>query len=188
MVRRVTCLVGDKYTEEDNDRLNPDWTYRGEYRKLPGVWNKLAMLMQPGPNFYIDLDSVVRRRLPPIRCTERLAVGLDYWDKEPDEFNLDTRFNSSIMSWVDPQREIWDRFLKSPDLFMRKYRGIDRFLWWECRDLVDTFEDGLYEVHGKPREDCPPILTFSGTGFEDGVGTGALEGDGYPEQHWRESG
>ena len=162
----VTCLVGDKYTEEMNDALNPDWTYRGEYMRLPGVWNKLLMLLRPGPCVYIDLDSVVRGRIPFDR-RKKLAVGRAYWkDKVPvNEFNRDTRFNSSVMSWVDPQREIVGRFLENADYYMRKYAGIDRFLWWECSDLVETFDDGIFESNSFPRYPDAPVLTYNGEDF-----------------------
>lgn len=165
-MRLVTCLVGDKYTEEMNDALNPDWTYRGEFCKLSGVWNKLAMLLVPGPNFYVDLDSVIRGKIPKVH-TDKLGIGRDYYKDDVDlnEFSLDTKLNSSIMYWVEPQIEIFDRFWNNKDYFMRKYRGIDRFLWWECKDLWEVLPDGIFSSHANPYPEHTPILTYNGEDF-----------------------
>ena len=164
----VTCLVGDKYTEEMNQALNPDITYRGEFYKLPGVWNKLAMLLIEGPCFYIDIDSIIRGPLSSYKGT-KLLVGNAYWklDKEITPYNLDTHINSSVMYWEEPQTEIFNRFWKNRDYYMRKYKGIDRFLWWECKELFDTFNDGIFSSNANPYHMPTPILTYNGEDYNE---------------------
>ena len=68
-MKLLTCLVGDKYTEEMNEAIHASIqaeehiTYRGELAKLNGVWNKLALFTIPGPCLYVDIDTIVHGKI-----------------------------------------------------------------------------------------------------------------------------
>ena len=44
--------------------------------------------------------------------------------------NNDTLINTSIMRWTD-NRKVFNKFLKHRDLYLRLYKGIDRFIFNE---------------------------------------------------------
>ena len=148
-MKLVTCLVGNKYTEEMAQALDVDIIYRG-YKNLPGVWNKLAMLeeLTDGEYFFIDIDTFRRAPLPKIDITDKLMIWSDTW--------------KDITEW--PKHSyIFKKFYRNRDYYMRKYRGIDRFLYHENIDY-DILPDGIVVSNSQP-DDGSPLLTFNGEDY-----------------------
>ena len=165
-MKLITCLVGNKYTEEMAQALDVDIIYRGNPR-IPGVWNKLAMLDEftDGEYFFIDVDTFRRAPLPKIEITDKLMIWSDTW-KDIDDYpkhSYNTILNSSIMAWKGDHSYIWNHFHKNRDYYMRKYKGIDRFLYWEDIEY-DIIPDGIVVSHSQP-DDGSPLLTFNGEDY-----------------------
>lgn len=141
--------------------------------KLRGVWNKLALFAPEmpfkGPCFYIDLDSVVLSNpYTLLKFQESLRVMEDYGKKDftfkPQAF--DTHINSSVMSWQAGSTEyIWNHFLTNIDYFVRKYPGIDRFIWNEKEITVETFDEELVSSVKNNRWTPSPIHTYDNMDF-----------------------
>ena len=115
---------------------------------LKGVWNKLALFSNEfpvkGKNIFLDLDVSVQNNI-----IERLESYEHDWDTlhlvhAPWKNNkkrygrlssYDVIHHSSVMvwensdQWVNNVQKIWKHFNSGlRDYFMRKYKGIDRFL------------------------------------------------------------
>lgn len=167
-MQTVTCLVGDKYTEEMAQSLKVDKIYRG-HKNVWGVWNKLAMLSEykDGEYFFIDIDTIRRAPLPKINITDKLMVWSDTWKDINDypKHMYNTILNSSIMAWRGDHSYIFNKFYKNRDYYMRKYKGIDRFLYHENIDY-DIIPDGIVVSNSQP-DDGSPLLTFNGEDFAE---------------------
>lgn len=170
----VTCLVGDKYTEEMNEALQPDFTYRGGLLDVPGVWNKLMLFKAvkhlSGPCLFVDLDSTFRGDVElPAPAADKLTVVSSYWKRDDPKYyepeRLDTVYNSSVLYWNAGECEyISDYFMRDPEYYYTKYKGIDRFLMWEDIE-VETFEDGIMSSNAFPFIGWSPIITYNGEDF-----------------------
>lgn len=173
-MKLVTCLVGNKYTEEMNDAIHKaipadeHITYRGDLLKLNGVWNKLALFTIPGPCLYVDIDTTVHGQLPKF-SSDKLLVWSAYWKRNNPEYykveKFNTVINTSLMYWEGDQSYIWKHFLTNKDYFMRKYKGIDRFIFWEDAEY-DLFDDGIMSSHANPWSKETPLITYNGEDFE----------------------
>jgi len=172
-MKLLTCLVGDKYTEEMNEAIHSTIsadehiTYRGELSNLNGVWNKLALFTIHGPCLYIDIDTIAYDKIPDFE-KKPFLIWSAYWKRNSKEFyspqKLDTVINSSLMYWEGDQSHIWKHFQSNKDYFMRKYKGIDRFLFWEDVEY-DLFEDGIISSHANPWIHETPLVTYNGEDF-----------------------
>lgn len=171
-MKLITCNVGDKFTDDMNDAIHnaipadEHITYRGELLKLNGVWNKMALFTIPGPCLYIDIDTIVHGPIPHFE-KKPFLIWSAYWKRDNPKYywrSGNTIINSSMMYWEGDQSHIWDYFLKNKDFFMRKYKGVDRFLFWEKIDY-DLFEDGIMSSHANPWKELTPLVTYNGEDF-----------------------
>lgn len=157
----ICLLVGDKYTEEyvyklkrmvarnttvphdficfsdrpikgintilieDSDRFDPVW-----YK----LWIPTYKSMTPyNHKVFFDLDVVIHNNIDILFQLQptRITVIRSAW--KPGHISHaagGTGINSSIMVWRDDVTA-WKAFIKSPDSFMIKYNGIDKFIWNE---------------------------------------------------------
>jgi hypothetical protein len=78
----------------------------------------------------------------------------------------DVHINSSVITWTaGEQNHIWEHFLSNKDYFMRKYKGIDRFLVHEGLKF-NTFEHGLVNSVANPSEWKAPIDMYNGLKYD----------------------
>ena len=139
---------------------------------LPKWWNKLALFSEEiglqGKCVFFDLDSKINFDPTPfLKFSNKLTVMNDYSKKDkvfsPHAF--DTYINSSLMCWTaGEQTHIWKHFLSNRDYFLRKYVGIDRFIWNE-KLAFETFEDGTVNSVANPFHKPCPIDTWDNLEF-----------------------
>ena len=95
-------------------------------------WNKLWLfnLDLPGQNLYFDLDTRINGNpLPYLRWNGLTLVNCPWKDDIIINHNFDVKINSQVITWTGhEQKHIWNHFITNADYFMRKYKGIDRFI------------------------------------------------------------
>jgi hypothetical protein len=134
-------------------------------------WNKLAMFSKDfpvkGKCLFFDLDMDVKEDPSNFIKWNNLTVINAYWKKDMyfDKHAYDVKINSSVITWTAKQQaHIWDHFMTNRDYFMRKYKGIDRFLVHEGFAL-NTFADGI--VNSVANENyIAPIDMYNGIEYE----------------------
>jgi hypothetical protein len=124
--------------------------------KYEPVWFKLEILSLKELSTYthkafFDLDVVIHNNIDWIFEGSRdpnLHVIQSKW-KHPEEINSfrNTGCNSSVMLWQQAS-DIFNQFNASPDLYMSKYTGMDRFLWHETKAWSFLKEEQVYSYSG----------------------------------------
>jgi hypothetical protein len=107
-------------------------------------WPKLDLLnyFQEGETILFDLDIVILKdieRLLSVK-TRTVSVLLSYWKKyylKPEEQDrYPTIYNSSIMKWSGTQGiPIYKHFVTQKELYLLKYKGVDRYFFNEPVDI-----------------------------------------------------
>lgn len=135
-------------------------------------WNKLALFSDQfpvkGECLYFDLDVDVKSDPNEYIVWKDLTVLNAYWkaDLYMNKHAYDVTINSSIISWIaGEQHHVWKHFMTNRDYFMRKYKGIDRFLVHEGFKL-NTFKDGIANSIANPYEQVAPIDIYNGIDYE----------------------
>ena len=115
-------------------------------------WNKLALFSSyfdkkvEGKCMLFDLDVVVDRNpFDYVGGWDKLHVVDAYWKKETyiPRHSYDTRINSSVLTWTSGTlNHIWQHFISQRDYYMRKYKGIDGFIYNEDIDY-GTHREGI---------------------------------------------
>mgnify|MGYP001588276459 FL=1 len=134
-------------------------------------WNKLAMFSEDfpvhGKCLFFDLDMDIKRDPSEFIKWDGLTILKDYWkdDLYMAPHAYDVHINSSVITWTaGEQSHIWDHFLSNKDYFMRKYKGIDRFLVHEGLKF-NTFKHGLVNSIANDYVDAP-IDMYNGIKYE----------------------
>jgi alpha-N-acetylglucosamine transferase len=133
-----------------------------------GVWNKLRLftnkeLQSYTTKIYFDLDVVIHGNIDSLFTlnTKFLNVLRARW--KPDSVlqyrqELNTLYNSSIMVWSDASY-VHEKYLHLPDLYMLKYKGIDRFFWHEKIKVNEIPPNIAYSYReGATLKDNTPFL------------------------------
>jgi len=134
-------------------------------------WNKLAMFSADfpvkGKCLFFDLDMDIKEDPSPFLKWDGLTILKDYWkdDLYMAPHAYDVHINSSVITWTaGEQTHIWDHFMSNKDYFMRKYKGIDRFLVHEGLKF-NTFEHGLVNSVANEFRNAP-IDMYNGIKYE----------------------
>lgn len=116
-----------------------------------GVWNKLRLLDDIALDkykrkIYFDLDVIIQQNIDMLfeMKITNLTIIRSLWKPETllaDVQERDTLYNSSIMVWENASY-IHECYMRTPDIFMLKYKGIDRFFWYE-KIKIDTLPAGM---------------------------------------------
>ena len=122
-------------------------------------WNKLALLSDDfpveGECTFFDLDVVVHSDPRAyIIGYDKLHLVSAYWKRDKQEHYIrhryDTVVNSTVMSWTAGTTDhIWTHFLDGRDYWMRKYKGIDGFIYNEGFD-IGHHRDGIMSSKANP--------------------------------------
>lgn len=133
-------------------------------------WNKLALFSEQmpfkGKCLFFDLDMKIKKSFE-IKYDGLVLVN-NYTKKDMffRKHSYDVKINSSIMTWTaGEQTKLWNKFMKNRDYYMRKYKGIDRFIVHE-KFKYSVFDDGLVnivEMNDKPEA---PIYMYNGIDYE----------------------
>ena len=115
-------------------------------------WNKLAMFEKGfgglnGRCLFFDLDIIIQNNIDDIALYKHdgLCKIFAHWKSENvfvNNYFLDMRNNSSCLTWeADSLDFIWEHFCADIDHYLFKYKGIDRFIYWEenLNSHVTTF-------------------------------------------------
>jgi len=126
-------------------------------------WNKLALFSEDFPAkgecLLFDLDIKVNHDPSPyLTRFDKLYMVSAYWKRHEKKYYIphafDTVVNSSVLAWNNHgQTHIWDHFNTNRDYFMRKYRGIDGFIYNE-KIFYGIHDDGILSRHETPIEDA----------------------------------
>lgn len=133
-----TCLTDKPEKEYDRPVTHPE---------LRGVFHKLSLFQFTGNCLFFDLDIEINDNIDFLTDDFRRLTLVDSspWKqqslRDPLKFRMtqNTLVNSSIMRWND-EREIFKKFIKHRDLYLRLYSGIDRFIYNE--DVVYKYFQG----------------------------------------------
>ena len=128
------------YTE-NSEGINPDINIIDPVGPvLKGVWNKLALFSKEfpikGKNIFLDLDVFVQGDLfekLDDHDWDSLHIVHAPWKVNKKRYgrlsSYDVYHHSSVMTWENNVHDIWEHFNSGlRDYFMRKYKGIDRFI------------------------------------------------------------
>lgn len=144
-------------------------------------WNKLAMFSSDfplsGPTLFFDLDVRINENPTKHLCDvdwSRLTV-VGAWHKMDNEVytrpqNYDVTMHSSVMAWDADNPDIhaiWDHFNTGQmDYYLRKYKGIDRFITHEDFEY-DLFPEELTRSEKyEPDVEERSITTFEELEYE----------------------
>ena len=114
-----------------------------------GVWNKLSLFnLDLGKTLYFDLDLIIQNDLTALLDKQLFTLVKCYWKPLDELESWDHNINSSVMLWHgDENKEIYDRFVITPDTYMRKYFGIDHFIYHEGFSY-DVWDENLIYSRG----------------------------------------
>lgn len=134
-------------------------------------WNKLSMFRKDfpvkGKCLYFDLDMDIKEDPSEYITWDGLTILEAYWKRDMfmRKHSYDVRINSSVITWTAGQQShIWEHFMTNRDYFMRKYKGIDRFLVHE-NIAFNTFKNGI--VNSVANENIEaPIDMYNGINYE----------------------
>lgn len=137
------------YTDNDNN-IDSHVNIIRPIKTLKKWWAKLALFSNQMPLecscLFFDLDVVINDNINQyVNDYDGLTILNAYWKKDTKMFphGYDVSINSSIIKWTaGEQHHVWEKFLSNKDYFMRKYKGIDRFIHHE-NIQYNTFEDGI---------------------------------------------
>lgn len=145
---KFTCLTDKPEKEYDIPITHPE---------LRGVFHKLSLFQYTGNCLFFDLDILINDNIDFLASEfDRLTlVNSSPWKqeslKEPLKFRItqNTLVNSSIMRWTD-ERNVFEKFMKHRDLYVRLYSGIDRFIYNEeikykyfVGDAISSWQEGV---------------------------------------------
>lgn len=134
-------------------------------------WNKLALFNVDFPVkgrcLFFDLDMDIKEDPSAFLTWDGLTIINSYWKQDMyfKKHAYDVTINSSIITWTaGEQNHIWDHFMSNRDYFMRKYKGIDRFLVHE-NIPHNTFKDGIVNSVANKNINAP-IDMYNGISYE----------------------
>lgn len=95
----------------------------------PGWWSKIELFRECSqPTLYLDLDTVVVGKLPPIG--DNFTMLADVY-RSGD-------FGSGVMSWQVPPVHIYEKFLQNAPYYMQQYRTANK--WGDQAFIRDSIE------------------------------------------------
>ena len=165
-----------------NENINVIWI--PGYPRLKKWWNKLRMF---APEFSLDTDLPVIGKCmffdidteiikDPFKILDevdfnKLTILNCHWKSDPiyDRVtNYDVRIASGVITWTAGNHtEMWESFIANKDYFLRKYKGIDRYIVHENYDY-ETFPNTYVQSfkHQKEIDYEPAIITYEEVDFE----------------------
>ena len=147
------------------------------YPTLKKWWNKLRMFAQEfpleGKCMFFDIDTVVKN--DPFKILDqvdfnKLTILNCHWKSDPiydRTTNYDVRIASGVITWTAGNHtEMWESFFANKDYFLRKYKGIDRYIVHENYSY-ETFPNTYIQSykHQKEIDYEPAIMTYEEVDF-----------------------
>ena len=145
--------------------------------RLKKWWNKLRMFSSEfpvkGKCMFFDIDTIVKNDPFKILAEvdfNKLTILNCHWKSDPiyDRLtNYDVRIASGVITWTaGDHTEMWDKFITNKDYFLRKYKGIDRYIVHENYSY-ETFPNTYIQSfkHQKEIDYEPAIITYEEVDF-----------------------
>ena len=146
--------------------------------RLKKWWNKLRMFAQEfpieGKCMFFDIDTVIKN--DPFKILDqidfnKLTILNCHWKSDPiyDRLtNYDVRIASGVITWTAGNHtDMWENFISNKDYFLRKYKGIDRYIVHENYSY-ETFPHTYIQSYKYQKEIDyePAIMTYEEVNFE----------------------
>ena len=159
-----------------NENINVIWI--PSYPRLKKWWNKLRMFASEfplkGKCMFFDIDTIIKN--DPFKILDevdfnKLTILNCHWKSDPiyDRVtNYDVRIASGVITWtMGNHTEMWKSFIANKDYFLRKYKGIDRYIVHENYDY-ETFPNTYVQSfkYQKEIDYEPAIMTYEEVDFE----------------------
>ena len=167
------------YTDDPtnlNENINVIWI--PSYPILKKWWNKLRMFASEfplkGKCMFFDIDTIIKN--DPFKILDevdfnKLTILNCHWKSDPiyDRVtNYDVRIASGVITWTAGNHtKMWESFIANKDYFLRKYKGIDRYIVHENYDY-ETFPNTYVQSfkYQKEIDYEPAIMTYEEVDFE----------------------
>ena len=169
-VNRLYKMVKKNFTHnfkficytENSSQINEEikiYPLKQEY-DLEKWWWKLTLFenIANEPTMFLDLDIVIQRDISNYisLCNDnKIRTIKAYWkpharNLKPQSPGYDMDLNSSVMIWKGDCTQVWKEFYDQPDYFMCKYQGMDSYLYFHHKDILNFFpEKEIYSrLHG----------------------------------------
>ena len=137
-------------------------------------WNKLALFSYYFPlirkSLFFDIDVSVRsdpRKYIRWSPNNDITILNAYWKEDLyfAKHAYDVKINSSIITWIPGTTGyIWNLFNTNRDYYMRKYKGIDRFIEHE-NIPYELFDDGVVNSVANKEMANAPIDIYNGMDY-----------------------
>lgn len=160
-------------------------------------WWKLCMFAEPSNdvNLFFDLDVVIKKDITFLSqhvVQDQVKMIEAHW-KTYKLKDGDMNYNSSMLVWTGDLTHIWNKFIKDPEYWMMKYKGIDSYLYFHHNPLVfprgivysrlfgiDETNCWSYDQPSKPYFDADlPVCIFNGWRRDTLNNKYLLDNDGY---------
>jgi hypothetical protein len=123
---------------------------------------------------FFDIDTVIKN--DPFKILDQIDFNkltiLDCpWKTDPiysRATNYDVRIASGVITWTAGNHtEMWENFISNKDYFLRKYKGIDRYIVHENYSY-ETFPHTYIQSYKYQKEIDyePAIMTYEEVNFE----------------------
>ena len=127
-----------------------------------------------GKCMFFDIDTIVMNN--PFKVLDQIDFNkltiLDcHWKSDPiydRTTNYDVRIASGVITWTAGNHtEMWESFIANKDYFLRKYKGIDRYIVHENYSY-ETFPNTYIQSYKYQKEINyePAIITYEEVDFE----------------------
>ena len=159
-----------------NENINVIWI--PSYPRLKKCWNKLRMFAPEfpleGKCMFFDIDTTIQN--DPFKVLDQVDFNkltiLDCpWKSDPiynRATNYDVRIASGVITWTGGNHtEMWESFMANKDYYLRKYKGIDRYIAHEGYSY-NTFPHTYIQSYKYQKEIDyePAIMTYEEVDFE----------------------
>jgi len=162
------------YTEDPSNLLMSTIPIVSKPR-LKRWWNKLYMFSHnfplSGECLFFDIDTRINKNpFPYFNDFSGLTLIDCHWKNDSifdRPHNYDVRINSSVITWTSgTMNDIWEKFYKNKDYYLRKYKGIDRFIVHEGF-TYKTFPTELIQSFKFEPNKIAPITTYEELDYGD---------------------
>lgn len=108
----------------------------------PGWWSKICLFKKglfEGPVFYLDLDTIVVKKIDDVVLGHRFTVLRNFW-------TTTGRIGSGLMAWNCDLSYIYDQFKTDPNRFIAKYKtkeywGDQGFIFHNSKEKWELWQD-----------------------------------------------
>ena len=145
-------------------------------------WWKLCMFAEPSNdvNLFFDLDVVIKKDITFLyqHAVQNQVKMIEAHWKTYKLKDGDMNYNSSMLAWTGDLTYIWNKFIKDPEYWMMKYKGIV----YSRLFGIDETDCWSYDQPPRPYFDADlPVCIFNGWRRDTLNNKYLLDNDGYQD-------